>query len=131
VPGTTQGKGWPVLLPPFPDLDSPIGRVFLKDQALAVASPAESPLRVGSEVLFPYLNHRTGLPVEGLDGIITVATLAVDAQGLSAALATTGPREGRLRLGSLQPQPSVLWLLGSGSGAPVLVDHHWSALAKR
>jgi hypothetical protein len=37
----------------------------------------------------------------------------------------TGPREGQLRLGSLRPSPSVLWFLGSGSGAPLQADHHW------
>jgi thiamine biosynthesis lipoprotein len=126
-----DGKGWAVMLPPFPDLDEPIGRVFLRNQALAVAATAENPLRVGGEPFAPFINLRTGQPAEGVVGTIAVTDLALDAQALSVTLAITGPREGRLRLGSLHPQPSVLWLLGSGTGAPLLVDHHWSALARR
>jgi thiamine biosynthesis lipoprotein len=117
------GRGWPVLLPSFPDLDEPAGRVSLKDQSLAVVLGTESAAR--------YLNQRTGLPVQGVMATIVVSDLAVDAQALAATLAITGPREGRLRLGSLRPQPSVLWLLGSGAGAPLLVDHRWSAVSRR
>jgi thiamine biosynthesis lipoprotein len=126
-----EGKGWEVALPPFPDLGQSVGRVFLRDQALAVAASSESPLRVGGEPFAPFINLRTGRPAEGVLGTVAVTDLAVDAQALSVTLAITGPREGRLRLGSLRPQPSVLWLLGSGTGAPLLVDHHWSALARR
>jgi hypothetical protein len=75
--------------------------------------------------MLPYLHQRTGLPAQGVAGVAAVTELAVDAQALAIAMAVTGPREGELRLGSLRPNPSVLWFLGSGSGAPLQVDHRW------
>jgi hypothetical protein len=56
---------------------------------------------------------------------------ALDAEGLAVALLITGPREGQMRLGSLQPRPSVQWALGTGEGDPLLIEYHWSELPKR
>ncbi|HYG65257.1 MAG TPA: FAD:protein FMN transferase [Thermoanaerobaculia bacterium] len=126
-----QDKGWPVMLPPFPDLGEPMGRVYLRDQALVVATASDSPLRVGSGTVFPYISHRSGQPAQGVVAVLAATDLALDAQALTAALAILGPREGRLRLGGLRPQPSALWLLGSGEGAPLLVGHRWSEVPKR
>jgi thiamine biosynthesis lipoprotein len=111
-----SGKGWPVQLPV--SLDGATNRIFLRDRAFALASSTERPL--------PFVNQRTGQLASGAAAILTVTELGVDAQALAAALAILGPREGRLRLGSLRPQPSVLWMMGTGSGEPLIVGHHWS-----
>jgi FAD:protein FMN transferase len=122
-----RGKGWPVELPQLPGLEEPTGRLYLRDHALAVASPADHPLAGSS----PYLNQRTGRPPEGVLAAIAVTGQAADAQGLATTLFIVGPREGQVRLGSLSPRPSVLWFLGSGSGAPLQVDYRWSEVSRR
>lgn len=116
-----SGKGWPVQLPA--SLDGSTSRIFLRDRAFALASATE-------ERPLPFVNQRTGQPASGAAAILTVTELAVDAQALAAALAILGPREGRLRLGSLRPQPSVLWMMGTGSGEPLIVGHHWSEVTR-
>lgn len=116
-----SGKGWPVQLPASGS-DGSADRIFLLDRAFALASATERPL--------PFVNQRTGQPASGAAAIMTVTELAVDAQALAAALAILGPREGRLRLGSLRPQPSVLWMIGTGSGEPLIVGHHWSEVTR-
>ena len=40
-----------------------------------------------------------------------------------------GANGGQIRLGSLRPKPSVLWLLGSGETA-VVSSSNWSAVRK-
>jgi hypothetical protein len=60
-----------------------------------------------------------------------VSELAIDAQGLAVTLLIAGPREGQLRLGSLRPRPSVLWLLGSGTGMPLQVGYRWSEINRK
>lgn len=123
--GGADGRGWKVVLPKFPGMDQPAGRFLLKDRAAAILSIDEDPLRFADQVLLPYLHQRKGLPAQGVVGMAAVTDLAVDAQALAIAMAVTGPREGQLRLGSLRPNPSVLWFLGRGSGAPLQVDHRW------
>ncbi len=115
-----SGKGWPVQLPA--SLDGSTDRIFLRDRAFALASGAERPLL--------FVNQRTGQPASGVTSILTLTELAVDAQALAVTLAILGPREGRLRLGSLRPQPSVLWMMGTGSGEPLIVGHHWSEVTR-
>jgi FAD:protein FMN transferase len=125
------GKGWPVVLPQVPGQEDLTGRVYLRDQSLAVAAksdPADRRLQGGNA---PYVNQRNGLPAQGVLTIVAVTDLAVDAQGLAVALFISGPREGQLRLGSLRPRPSVLWFMGTGTGAPLLVDYRWSAVNRR
>ena len=116
------GKGWPAALPGVPGLQEAAGLVYLRDRALAVASPT---------VEVPYVNQRTGQPARGVLVTAAVTDLALDAGGLAAALLIAGPREGQLRMGSLRPRPSVLWLLGSGTGAPLQVGYRWSEVNRK
>jgi thiamine biosynthesis lipoprotein len=126
--GGADGRGWKVLLPQFRGMDRAAGLFLLRDQAATVLSIADNPLKVADQALLPYLHQRTGLPAQGVAGVAAVTDLAVDAQALAIAMALTGPREGQLRLGSLRPNPSVLWFLGNGSGAPLQVDHRWGEI---
>jgi FAD:protein FMN transferase len=128
IGGGADGRGWKVLLPQYPGRDRAEGLFLLRDRAAAVLSIEDDPLKIADQVLLPYLHQRTGLPAQGVIGVAAVTDLAVDAQALAIAMALTGPREGQLRLGSLRPNPSVLWFLGSGSGAPLQVDHRWGEI---
>ena len=125
------GRGWPLVLPPVPGLDEPPTRVFLRDKALAVAGRTDRPLILDGEPLPPYLNQRTGQPVKNVVAAHAATNLAVDAQGLAVTLLITGPRDGQIRLGSLQPKPSVLWFLGTGAGPPLRIEYRWSEVPKK
>lgn len=125
-----QGKGWPVVLPAFKGMERPDDPILLRDQALAIADAGERPLEVGGEKLSPYLNQRTGVPTTGVVATIVVTQLAGDASPLAASLLITGPREGQLRIGSLRPRPSALWLLGNGLGAPLRVVYRWTEVTR-
>lgn len=116
------GKGWPVDLPQPPGLEEPVGRVYLRDHAVAVAALADHPLGATT----PYLSQRTGRPTEGIVSTVVVTELAAEAQGLATSLFILGPREGQTRLGSLRPRPSVLWFMGTGAGTPLQVGYRWS-----
>ncbi|MFL6192998.1 MAG: FAD:protein FMN transferase [Thermoanaerobaculia bacterium] len=109
------GKGWILDLPLVPGQEESAGRVVLLDRSLAVVLQADR----------SYVNHRTGQPGKGALATAVVTELAMDAQGLATTMMVAGPREGQLRLGSLQPRPSVLWFMGSGTGVPLQVDYHW------
>jgi thiamine biosynthesis lipoprotein len=113
------GKGWPAALFQAPGQEEPPDRIYLRDRSLAIASQAL------------FVNQRTGQPARGVLAAATVTDLAIDAQGLASAVFITGPREGQLRLGSLQPRPSVRWFLGNGEGTPLLVDYRWSEVARQ
>lgn len=126
-----SGRGWPVTLPPVPGLEEPPARVFLRDKAVSVAGRTDRPLIVDGEALPPYLNQRTGQPVKNIVAAHASTMLAVDAQGLAATMLITGPRDGQLRLGSLQPKPSVLWYLGTGAGPPLRIEYRWSEVPKK
>ncbi|HET9228295.1 MAG TPA: FAD:protein FMN transferase [Thermoanaerobaculia bacterium] len=126
--GGADRRGWKVMLPKFPGMDQPAGRFILKDRAAAVLSIADDALKIGDQLLLPYLHQRTGMPPQGVAGVAAVTDLAVDAQALAIAMALTGPREGQLRLGSLRPNPSVLWYLGRCTGTPLQVDHRWGEI---
>jgi FAD:protein FMN transferase len=123
-----DGDGWRVDLPDPPGLVRPLTPIRLKDEALAVALAGANPLAIAGEHFSPYLDQRTGRPATGVAATAAVTELALDAQALAVSMFITGSREGSLRLGTLRPTPSVLWLLGSGSGnaAPILTDFHWS-----
>lgn len=116
-----KGKGWTVALPTFKGMSEPAGPVVLRDRALAIADAFGG----------LYLNRRTGQPVQGVVAAVTVTELARDAQPLAASLLITGPREGQLRIGSLRPRPSVLWLMGNGQGAPLRIFYRWSEVTPR
>jgi thiamine biosynthesis lipoprotein len=127
-----DGRGWYIRMPVLPGMALPLGSVFLRDQSLAIASATDRPLRaaVGNS-LPPYVNQRTGRPAQGTLATAVATELAVDAQAVAVALAITGPGEGQLRLGSLTPRPSVLWLQGAGSGEPLAIEYRWGLVPKR
>jgi FAD:protein FMN transferase len=125
------GKGWPVELPSLPGLDEPAGRLYLRDRALAFASPADHPRGSAGASRPAYVSQRTGRPPEGILATVTVTELAMDAQGLATSLFILGPKEGQLRMGTLRPRPSILWFLGNGTGAPLQVDYRWSEVSRR
>jgi hypothetical protein len=33
--------------------------------------------------------------------------------------------------GSIRPRPSLLWLMGTGTGVPLLVEYRWTEVPKR
>lgn len=125
------GKGWPVDLPVFPGQREPLGAIYLRDQSLGIAARTDPPLQVADASLPPYVNQRTGRPAAGVLAAFAVTELGVDARGLAVTVLITGSREGRLRLGSIRPEPSVLWLLGNGQGVPLIVRHDWSRVHRR
>ncbi len=126
-----DGRGWVVDVPAIGGLAEPIGRVFLRDQAMAIATRDEHPLHVGGQTLSPYVNQRTGFPSEGVMATIAASELAIDAQALAATMVITGSAEGEMLMGSIRPRPAILWLMGSGSGTPLMVDYRWSEVPKR
>jgi FAD:protein FMN transferase len=129
--GGPGGRGWRVVLPVFDGVDQPLGEIWLRDRALAVAAVSHHPLRIGGDTFAPYLNQRTGKPPEGVMAALASSELALDAQALAATAMVISPHEGELRMGSLRPQPAALWVLGTGQGAPLLVEYRWSDLAKK
>jgi thiamine biosynthesis lipoprotein len=126
-----DGRGWSVSPPLAPGTAIPLTLLFLNDKALAIASLSDRPLKIGEETFSPWISHRTGQPVQGTVATLAVTDLALDAQGLAATLTITGPTEGQLRLGSLRPSPSMLWLQGSGVGEPLQITYHWGDVPKR
>ncbi len=114
------------------DFSAPLGRIFLRDQSLALAARDERPLHVAAQVLSPFIDQRSGEPAaEGVLVTLAVSDLALDAQALAATMTITGTQEGELLTGSIRPRPSILWLMGSGNGVPLLVDYRWTEVAKR
>jgi thiamine biosynthesis lipoprotein len=126
-----DGRGWSVSPPLAPGTTIPLNLLFLSDKALAIAAASDRPLKIGEETFSPWISHRTGQPVQGTVATLAVTDLALDAQGLAVTLTITGPTEGQLRLGSLRPSPSMLWLQGSGVGEPLQITYHWGDVPKR
>lgn len=110
--------------PPAPirRLDPEFRGFYLSDRALAVAASTDEP---------PHVDQRTGTVPTAAIIVLAVAELAVDAQLLAATMMITGSRSGELRLGSIRPNPSILWVYGSGNGLPLYIEHSWSALHRR
>ena len=121
-----EGKGWLVALPPAPGQTTPSDQVWLRDQALAVATV--KPVSSGPPVAF--IDQRTGVPSRGVVMVAAVTELALDAEALAATLFVSGLREGQMRLGSLSPRPSVYWLLGQGKGEPLESTYRWSEVER-
>lgn len=127
-----DGRGWYIRMPLLPGMALPLGNVFLRDQSLTITSAKDRPLRAAvGDGLPPYINQRTGRPAQGTLATAVVTELALDSQALAVTLAITGPSEGQLRLGSLTPRPSVLWLQGSGTGEPLAIEYRWGLVPKR
>jgi thiamine biosynthesis lipoprotein ApbE len=126
-----DGHGWPVGIPALGGLVQPLGIIYLRDQALAIDASDGALLHVGGQIVSPYINQLTGQPVEGVAATLAATDLAIDAQALAATMAITGTQEGEILMGSIRPRPSILWLMGTGSGIPLLVDYRWTELGKR
>lgn len=124
------GRGWPVTPPSFPGLVEPLEQIWLRDQALAIAARGDGGPAGAPRSSVPYIDQRRGRPAEGVVATLAVTELGVDAQGLATTLFIIGSRNGQLLLGGLRPRPSVLWLLGSGTGHPLLVDYRWSEVGR-
>lgn len=124
------GRGWPVTVV-VPGLPFEARRFLLRDRSLAMAASRDRPLRVFGEALAPFVNQRTGHPVDGMMATLASTELALDAQAMAVSQMILGPREGQLRSGSLVPRPSILWLQGTGLGAPLVVEYHWSEVTRR
>lgn len=123
-----EGAGWPVELPAFPGTDGPLGRLLLRDRSIAVAAADARPILIAGDRHGGLLDQRTGRPATGVVAVAAATELAVDAQALATAALVLGSRETTFLLGQLRPTPSILWLLGTGSGRPLLTSHHWSKL---
>ena len=123
------GRGWPIPLPTLSASGDAASQVLLLDQAIAVAEPASEAFLVAGEKILPAFDLRSGRPATGVSSVVAVTTLAADAEPLAMAMSVLGANGGQLRLGSLRPKPSVLWLLGSGETA-VVASSNWSAVRK-
>jgi thiamine biosynthesis lipoprotein len=126
-----DGRGWLVDLPAITGLAGPLGRIFLRDQSLAIANREAFPPEAGRQPPI-YVDQRSGQPAgDGVLATLAITELATDAQALAATMTITGAQEGELLTGSVRPRPSILWLMGSGTGIPVLVPYRWSEVPRR
>ncbi len=123
------GRGWPISLATLSASGNPLSQILLLDQAIAVADPGPSAFTVAGERILPAFDLRSGRPASGVSSVAAVTTLAADAEPLALAMSVLGANGGQLRLGSLRPKPSVLWLLG-GDGTTVVSSSNWSAVRK-
>jgi FAD:protein FMN transferase len=131
VGGGPDGKGWPLLVAVPPALAMFTGGLTLRDQSFALASRQDGDLRAGGERYAPYLDQHTGRPATGVLATVAISQLALDAQGLAAALFVTGTRRGGMLLGQLKPAPAALWALGDGNGEPLVTDYRWGGRQRR
>lgn len=122
-PAPAAGRGWPAVLPAFEGYQQPFDVVRLDEQALALVWRADWPAGRPR-----FVNQRTGEAPGDVWVSAAVTELAIDAQALAVAAVVMGTREGRFRMSALKPEPSVLWLLGSGKGRPLRSDLNWSDL---
>lgn len=123
-----KGAGWKCPLPVLDDPSLPEREIFLWDQALSTRRFDDSPFRIAGDAYPSLLDQRTGRPPQGIESVTVLTELAVDSQALAGALMILGNREGQMRLGGLRPKPAVLWLLGDGTGRPVMTTYQWSRL---
>ena len=100
----------------------------LNDLSVAAISSHGERLRQGDAEFPVLLDQRTGRPSSGVLAVVLATPLATDAQALATTMMILGNREGQLRLGNVDPAPAVLWLLGDGSGEPLLATYRWSSL---
>lgn len=128
IGGGPAGKGWMATLPIFPGMTEALDPVPLRDRALAVVSTHRNRFRLGNTSYPAFLDQRSGQPALGTVAVVVVSELALDAQAIGTTMIVLGNREGQLRLGGVVPSPSVLWLLGDGSGEPLLTTYKWSQL---
>ncbi|MEO8276798.1 MAG: FAD:protein FMN transferase [Thermoanaerobaculia bacterium] len=124
-----SGRGWPIPLPTLSVSGDAKSSVLLVDQAIAIAEPGANALQIAGDAVSPMLDLRSGKPATGVSSVVAVTALAADAEPLAQAMGVLGANGGQLRLGSLQPKPSVLWLLGTGDSA-VVASSNWSAVRR-
>lgn len=125
-----EGRGWKFVPPLFPGMVEGLEPLWLHDRALAIASAQRDRFRFGDLSYPPYLDQRSGRPTQGVIAVLVASELAADAQALASAMMVLGNREGQFRLGTVDPAPSVLWLLGDGSGPPLITTKNWSPLRR-
>lgn len=129
--GGAGSGGWRVELPAIAGLDEPLDELWIRDRAIVLLDASAQTLSIGGDLYTPYLDQTTGEPASGVQAVVVASELAVDAQGLAAAMMALGNRRGQALLGALRPLPSVLWLLGDGGGTPLLSAYQWSRLKTR
>lgn len=125
------GRGWEATLPVFSGLTEAPDPVRLRDRALAVVSTHRQRFRFADQSYPAFLDQRSGRPSTGTVGVVVVSELALDAQAIATTMVVLGNREGQLRLGNVVPSPSVLWLLGDGTGQPLVASYRWSELLRQ
>lgn len=130
IGGGPAGDGWEVTPPLFPGMVERLEPVRLHDRAFAVASAQRDRFRFGELSYAGYLDQRTGRPVEGVVAVLVASELAVDAQAFASTMFILGNREGQFRLGTTEPAPAVMWLLGDGTGLPLITTRGWSSLRR-
>lgn len=126
-----SGRGWRFTPPRIAGMSEGLDPVWLRDLSLSVISAHRERFRFPSLTYPAYLDQRTGQPSSGVAAVLVATPLAVDAQALATTMMILGNREGQLRLGTVNPAPSALWLLGDGSGEPLLSTYKWSAVTSR
>ncbi len=124
--GGPGGEGWLAVIPAAPGQTKPTDRIFLRDQSLAIFGIQS----INREPVIRLVDQRTGVPATGMVMVATVTEQAMDAEALAAGLFVAGLREGQMRLGGLEPRPSVFWLLGQGKGEPLESTYRWSELTR-
>jgi len=125
------GRGWKVTLPILPGHTTPLGTVWLNDEALAIAHYEDRRIEIAGDPVIPYIDQRTGRPAEGVVAVIALTELAVDARGLATTMFVTGHLKGQFLLGQIEPEPAVRWLLGTGEGRPLITDFNWTETRRR
>jgi thiamine biosynthesis lipoprotein ApbE len=126
-----SGTGWPLRVPVPPVLRSFTAELELRGQAFALVSAADGTMRAGGESRAPYLDQRQGRPATGVLATVAITELGMDAQALAVTLFAAGNRRGSLLLGQLRPSPAALWVLGDGTGEPLVSDYHWGGRQRR
>lgn len=126
-----RGDGWPVQVEVPAELAGLTRRLDLRDRAFALAAAGREDMWAGGVAFAPWLDHRRGQPGEGVVAAVAVTERALDAEGLAATGFVTGNRRGVVLMSQLRPTPSALWLLGQGTGTPLVTDYRWGSLPRR
>ena len=122
--------GWQLSLDATDPRDHLVERIVLHNRAIALTAKDHRPaLRIAGADWAPYLDQRTGTPIQDKTAVFVATEEAIDAQGLSVALFVQNHREGQFRAGQLSPRPAIKWLLGT-LDPPVENSRGWANLPK-
>ena len=122
--------GWQVTLDATDPKDQLVERIVLHNRAIALAAKDHRPaLRIAGVDWAPYLDQRTGAPIQDKTAVFVATDEAIDAQGLAVALFVQNHREGQFRAGRLSPRPAIKWLLGT-LDPPLENSRGWADLPK-